>query len=494
MTMVWDLTASTSISTLREVRQLRSLPVDPTMLEATQLVMGKGRNEFVKTFDIGKIEGRSVTYIVVGHNALLAQPYINREGKLVHPRLGGCRPAPYDSLDEAITDIKRLARGMTYKHPCLNRLMQDRLLSGDGTSVEVAASYIGGGKSGNFIDTSDLTPDQKKEFFQKNFPNIGNRTMEGLSSFERVLHLRNIEAAFTLGGEYIYAPDMNTDVAVMDYVAQFSPYVACLSTNNRLRPGSGDPSRTTAHGEHWGLKAAMQEAGIATLRDLPVGIQGLGKVGRYQLVDMLQDKETKGAFFYLSDTEEQLEEVRENILGPAGLVEGKHYRFHVFDPKDPASADAFYDLGFVAYSPNAKGQTLTMDHCRRMRAKGLKIIAGAANNQREPSEKAEVDAYLLEEQIEYIPDYVGNEGGILNLVYEHPAVVAAYGGEYNKERPLKAVRGVYTAARSILKEAKETRRPHQRVANLRQETHLARVAQMRGFSPQEIVDGKYLER
>src|SRR3989338_8485161 len=188
MTMVWGLQSLAASASLMEIERLRSLSPDSDMLDAVRFVLGREQHEFLQTYDLGEIEGRKVTYVVAGHNALLSPPLLAEDGSFVRQRLGGCRIAPYLSLEEAVIDAKDLSRGMSDKWSIFDTLMQSRLLEGDGTALEATVSRIGGGKSVIYIDTSDMTPEQRKRFFQRNFRNIGNRTADDLSSFERKLY------------------------------------------------------------------------------------------------------------------------------------------------------------------------------------------------------------------------------------------------------------------------------------------------------------------
>lgn len=166
------------------------------------------------------------------------------------PAAGGCRMWPYSSDDEALHDVLRLSRGMSYKNA-------------------MAGLPLGGGKSVIIADPKrGKTPELLRAF---------GKFIEGLS------------------GKYITAEDVGVSVADMEIVAQETSYVAGLSLGNSA---SGDPSPFTAHGVFVGLKAAVkQRLGRSDLTGLRVAVQGVGNVG-YHLCHELHEA---GAKLYVAD-------------------------------------------------------------------------------------------------------------------------------------------------------------------------------------------------
>ncbi|MBN8443054.1 MAG: Glu/Leu/Phe/Val dehydrogenase [Thauera sp.] len=170
------------------------------------------------------------------------------------PALGGCRMWPYATEDEAIRDVLRLSRGMTYKSAMANL-------------------KLGGGKS----------------------VIIGNprtqKTPELLAAFARALE--------QLNGRYIAAEDSGTSVADMKYMAQFTRHVAGIvdkPTDEGTR--SGDPSPATAYGVFVGIKAAVKERlGRDSLQGLRVAVQGVGNVG----FDLARQLKEAGAELWVTD-------------------------------------------------------------------------------------------------------------------------------------------------------------------------------------------------
>lgn len=170
------------------------------------------------------------------------------------PALGGCRFWDYESQDEALFDVLRLSRGMTYK-------------------AAVAGLPLGGGKSVLIGDPAKL----KSEAFFKTF----GRFVQ------------------SLGGRYITAEDVNIRVGDMNQVSLETKYVTGISPE---KGGSGDPSPVTAWGVFCGIKAAAQfRLKRDSLKGLKVAVQGCGSVGRY-LCDHLH---SEGAELIITDINEQ---------------------------------------------------------------------------------------------------------------------------------------------------------------------------------------------
>jgi leucine dehydrogenase len=145
------------------------------------------------------------------------------------PALGGVRLWPYGSEDEALTDVLRLSRGMTYKSA-------------------VAGLSLGGGKAVIIGE-----PTVKSEALFRNF----GRFVDSLE------------------GRYIAAEDVGTAVEDMDIIARETRYVS------GRRGQSGDPSPATAFGVFQGLRAAVRRRlGRSDLVGVKVAVQGLGHVGQ----------------------------------------------------------------------------------------------------------------------------------------------------------------------------------------------------------------------
>src|SRR6266511_2658516 len=158
------------------------------------------------------------------------------------PALGGTRFYPYASEEEALHDVLRLARGMTYK-------------------AAAAGLDLGGGKAVIIGDPKRI------------------KTEELLRAYGRFVE--------TLGGRYITAEDVGTDRDDMDVIRRETRYVTGVAPE---LGGSGDPSPVTAYGVYLGLKACIEEAWQEhSLEGRRVAVQGVGKVG-YHFVKLLVEE------------------------------------------------------------------------------------------------------------------------------------------------------------------------------------------------------------
>jgi leucine dehydrogenase len=155
------------------------------------------------------------------------------------PALGGTRVWPYQSTEEALQDVLRLSRGMTYKSA-------------------VAGLNLGGGKA--VIIADPKRPDRESLFRA---------------------HGRFVE---TLGGRYITAEDVGTSPMDMEFVKRETKHVAGLLNL------SGDPSPVTGYGVYVGMKAcAKQKWGKDSLAGKTVTVQGAGKVAYYLMKHLKEE-------------------------------------------------------------------------------------------------------------------------------------------------------------------------------------------------------------
>ncbi|RWX01612.1 Glu/Leu/Phe/Val dehydrogenase dimerization domain-containing protein [Flavobacterium cerinum] len=169
------------------------------------------------------------------------------------PALGGTRMWKYANEWEALNDVLRLSRGMTFKSA-------------------ISGLNLGGGKAVIIGDSKiDKTP-------------------EMITSFGKYVN--------SLSGRYITAEDVGTTTQDMDLIRDVTPYVTGISEE---RGGSGNPSPVTAYGVYMGMKAAaMHQFGSDKLAGKKVLVQGTGHVGE-TLIDYLTKE---GALVQISDINE----------------------------------------------------------------------------------------------------------------------------------------------------------------------------------------------
>ena len=190
-----------------------------------------------------------------------------------------------------------------------------------------------------------------------------------------------------LAGRYYTACDVGTFVADMDVMATESRYVTGRSPE---RGGAGDSAQLTAYGVFQAMRAAAEHAwGSSELTGKRVGVEGVGKVGR-RLVGHLVEA---GARVVVSDAY------------PAALAD-------LPAGVSTAPVAALPGMELDIYAPCALGGTLNDLALDRLQAR---IVCGAANNQlAHPG----IERTLQERGVLYVPDYVANAGGLVQVADE----------------------------------------------------------------------------
>lgn len=313
------------------------------------------------------------------------------------PALGGTRMWNYQTEEEAIRDVMRLARGMTYKNAA-------------------AGLNIGGGKT---VIIGDSQTEKSEELFRA----LG-RFVQGL------------------GGRYITAEDVGTNVKDMDWVRLETQFVTGVSSSYG---SSGDPSPMTARGVWRGMKAAAKEVyGSANLSGKTIAIQGLGHVGQY----LAQYLSKEGARLIVTDINS--EAVRQ-VVNETGAVAVK--------------PEEIYSVECDIYAPCALGAVIndqTISHLK------CRIVAGAANNVLAEEKHGD---QLHKLGILYAPDYVINAGGVINVADELEG--------YNYERALKKVEGIYDNLAKVIAIAKREQIPTYRAADRMAEERIEKIGRVK---------------
>lgn len=169
------------------------------------------------------------------------------------PALGGTRLWPYANEEEALIDVLRLSRGMTYKNA-------------------ISGLNLGGGKAVIIAD-----PNNKSEALFRSF----GRFIESLN------------------GRYITAEDVNTSVDDIEHIFTETNHVTGVAQQNG---GSGNPSPYTALGVFRGIEASATKAfGSRSLKGKTIAVQGVGAVG-FELCKLLTEA---GASIIYTDVNER---------------------------------------------------------------------------------------------------------------------------------------------------------------------------------------------
>lgn len=187
-------------------------------------------------------------------NATGLKAIIAIHNTVLGPSLGGTRMWNYNNEMEALTDVLRLSRGMTYKS-------------------SVAGLNLGGGKAVIMGDASKI----KSEALLRRFGKFVN----------------------SLGGKYITAEDVAMNSRDMEMIKMETDYVSGLPEN---MGGSGDPSPVTAYGVYVSMKASAKEIyGTDSLAGKKVLVQGIGNVGMH----LVEHISKEGAKVYVYDISEE---------------------------------------------------------------------------------------------------------------------------------------------------------------------------------------------
>ncbi|MBK5228838.1 MAG: Glu/Leu/Phe/Val dehydrogenase [Actinobacteria bacterium] len=347
-------------------------------------------------FDHVKGDGyEQIVYCIDDHSGLRA--IIAIHSTALGPALGGTRFYPYENEEAALVDVLRLAQGMTYK-------------------AAAAGLDLGGGKAVIIGDPRRI------------------KSEELLRAYGRFVD--------SLGGRYITAEDVGTELADMDTVKRESRWVTgCSATHG----GSGDPSPVTAWGVVQGMKACALEAfGDASLKGRTVALQGVGKVGRALCGYLVEE----GAKVTIADIDVDNLARAVNDFGV-----------------ETTSLDAVHKMEVDIFAPCALGGIINDDTISDLRCK---VIAGSANNQLARDEHGDK---LKDLGILYAPDFVINAGGLINVEDELRG--------YDRDRAMQKVEGIYRAMQMIFTMASEQHISTARAAVQHAQDRIRKISRIR---------------
>ena len=173
----------------------------------------------------------------VGLKAIIAM-----HSTVLGPAVGGCRMWNYASEEEAVTDVLRLSKGMTYK-------------------ASISGLEWGGGKAVIIGDAKVA----KTQALLERFGEMVNR----------------------LDGNYVTAKDVGIGGEDLKIIKTKTKSVLGIEG---MAGSSGDPSPATAWGVYHGMKASAQAAfGSPSLKGLKIASQGLGSVAYYLLGHLAEE-------------------------------------------------------------------------------------------------------------------------------------------------------------------------------------------------------------
>lgn len=311
------------------------------------------------------------------------QAFIAIHNTQLGPAVGGTRMYAYSDITEALRDVLRLSRAMTYK-------------------CTLANVPYGGGK-GVIVGS----PDKKK-------------TEENLKLYA--------EAVSSLGGVFYTGEDVGISEQDVALMLSYSPYFIGKSNE------AGDPSPWAALGVFYAIK----EAASVVWPDQPlsnkkIGIKGLGKVGSALTELLLKDEVS----LLVTDIDETKQNTWKDFYPQVEIVPNGEIKFAPVD----------------IYAPCALGSEFKSDDIPRLK---MNVICGAANNQLVSDD---VGDELFQRGIWYVPDYVANAGGLINVVDE----LARDG--YSRNRVIKNTERIAITVRELFTVAREKNVAPHRLAN-----------------------------
>ena len=284
-----------------------------------------------------------------------------------YPALGGCRISDkYDSLQEVVTDVTNLSKGMTNKSA-------------------TARLELNGGKA--VIYCSPQT--EKNETLLRNFAQVVNH----------------------LDGAYITAKDSGTTTLDIDYLAQHTEHVVGLTE------WSGDPSILTAVGTYESLMAAIDYYG-ENLHNQIISINGAaGSVAR-NLIFGLHSQDNLFHKDVLPGLLNQAKLVRCYDINNDGLADlvAIAESLDLSDKLHITDARGIYSQPADIFVPSALRDSINQQNIPVLKQSGVWLIGGPENN---PLKDPEKDSQLLLDlDIVSLPHYVTNAGGVINVYFE----------------------------------------------------------------------------
>lgn len=302
---------------------------------------------------------------------------------LIGSAVGGTRMLPYASEDEALDDVLRLSRAMTYK-------------------CALAGVKHGGGKG----------------------VIIGNPHADKTEALLRAY----ARAIGQLGGAFNTGEDVGISEPDVHIMLEEAPFFIG-------KPGqAGDPSPYAALSTFYSIQTiATIVFGTEELKGRTVAVKGVGKVGG-ELVRLLLEK---GAVVTIADVND----------AAVTRLKNEHPGVSVVSPSLAHAQPV--DI----YSPCALGNEFTPQTMEEVKAK---IICGAANNQLADDV---VGDWFFEKGISYVPDYIANAGGLIDVVDELDP------GGFKSERVIERINNIKNTIRTIFEFATLTNRSPNRVAD-----------------------------
>ena len=208
-----------------------------------------------------------------------------------------------------------------------------------------------------------------------------------------------------------------------------------------LEGKSGNPSPVTSFGVFRGIEAAVEEVyGSKDLTGKVVAVQGLGAVG-YGVCEYLHKA---GAKLFVTDIRKESIDRVVNDFGATSVA-----------------PDKIYEVECDIFAPCAMGAIINDFTIEQLKCK---IVAGSANNQLAEPRHGDM---LVEKGILYVPDYVINSGGVINVYEEIKG--------YNAERAMGRASNIFNIVKQIIQISKDENIPTYKAADRMAEQRIEKV-------------------
>lgn len=289
------------------------------------------------------------------------------------PAVGGTRYYHYSTEAEALDDVLRLSKAMSYK-------------------CALAGVPFGGGKC--VLIAPEGTPPKTSEYLKA----YGSQ-------------LKKFDTTFFTG------EDVGMSQQDIETIAEVTTNI--IGT----RAKAGDPSPFAAQSVYYSMRGALRFVnGSESFKNKKIAIKGLGKVG----MELARLLDAEGAELIVADIS-------------ASSCEDALARFSrviVASPED------IHTYEVDVFAPCALGREITPENVGQISAK---IVCGSANNQLASPEQGES---LFRSGIVYVPDYIANAGGLINVVAELGEI------GYNETSVLEKCKGLENTVYLLLSESK----------------------------------------
>jgi leucine dehydrogenase len=310
--------------------------------------------------------------------------YIAIHNTNLGPATGGTRFFSYSSREEAIADVLRLSKAMTYK-------------------CALARVPYGGGKGVIIGNPKEI----KTEILLKRYANAVNK----------------LEGKFTTGEDVGLTQE---DIMVL---SGHSKYI------HGRKGEAGELGSWAALGVFKAIQVALEfKFDSDSIKDRLFAIKGVGEVGL--ALCKLIDKH--GGSIIVADTDIEALKIVSEHIDNIKIVDSSEIHKQIVD----------------VYCPCALGNEFNEDNIQEL---NCKIICGAANNQ---LASRDVGEYFYKKGITYVPDYVANAGGLINIVSEMNV------GGYDKTYVENKINVIANTTKQILELARKNKRSTSNTADV----------------------------